>query len=332
MSAPQPVIKYSIMTYNVFLTVPKPIRHTGQMNRATRIKEALRPLVRDVDVIIFTELNIDVWRRRVVMDMKRLGFRYHTSKERRFPSLLSSGIVVCSRHPIVRCRRMYFRRSCAGSDCLASKGVVYTKVRKGGRCIHVFGVHLQAWQFPTVRAAQIQKLEEFVRTQRIKPHHPVFIGGDFNVNLNEEPATHQTWLYTPQLSADSLPNSVDPALNSLVGTDEPSAYDCKRDILDLHRCTCCQPESLDFVAWHAMYSQPQHATTEYIRPVVRPFRLEYSLGSVGLSTDISDHFPCISRFTYDKPATRTTQRRKHDMLSHGIRFAIQAFFEQWERK
>ncbi len=105
--------------------------------------------------------------------------------------LLSSGLIIASRYPIVESGSEPFsRRSCAGFDCLSNKGVLFARVAVPGvpDPVDVFNTHMNAQGASGVPRArhtpshniQAQELATFLEARR-GAENPVIFGGDFNM-------------------------------------------------------------------------------------------------------------------------------------------------------
>ena len=129
-----------------------------------------------------------------------------------------------------------YRNACAGSDCLAAKGVKYARVNKTvgavSKVLNVFATHMQAWYTPedkAVRVKQAAQLRAFIDTQEIPATEPVLIAGDFNTDYVKYPGEVDRLRSALNASIPTLvgdrPFSSDPSANLLVGRDG-AAGDC----------------------------------------------------------------------------------------------------------
>jgi len=105
--------------------------------------------------------------------------------------LTGSGLAIASRFPVQMTRsRPYDRRSCAGIDCLANKGIMLARVTIPGvpTPIDIFNTHMNsrsASRAPVERnraahARQAREASQFIEESR-DPDNPVIFGGDFNM-------------------------------------------------------------------------------------------------------------------------------------------------------
>lgn len=105
--------------------------------------------------------------------------------------LMSSGLAIASRYPIVEKRSAPFsRRSCAGFDCLANKGVLFARIAMPGVPVPVdiFNTHMNAQKASGVAPerhlashnAQAVELTRFLDSTWDR-RNPVIFGGDFNM-------------------------------------------------------------------------------------------------------------------------------------------------------
>ncbi len=110
--------------------------------------------------------------------------------------LLGSGLVIASRYPIVASTsRPYSRRSCAGIDCLSSKGMLLARIAVPGvpYPVDVFNTHMNAQRASRVSRqrhlashnAQTVEMSHFL-LEEWNRDHPVIFGGDFNMRGEPE--------------------------------------------------------------------------------------------------------------------------------------------------
>lgn len=114
--------------------------------------------------------------------------------------LTGSGIAVASRYPVTHVdHRAFGRRSCAGIDCLANKGVMLARIAIPGVPVPVdlYNTHMnsrRAAKVPEERSLvahgrQALEASEFVdRTH--DDRFPVVFGGDFNMRHSEDRWAH----------------------------------------------------------------------------------------------------------------------------------------------
>jgi len=96
------------------------------------------------------------------------------------------GLIILSKYPIIECSAMTYLKN-SGTDKLASKGVLYARIRVGffkEDYIHVFNTHIQSHDYSETRLEQIGELMDFI-SEIIKSDkdytRPILVSGDFNV-------------------------------------------------------------------------------------------------------------------------------------------------------
>lgn len=105
--------------------------------------------------------------------------------------LMSSGLIIASRLPIVETiSDAYSRRSCAGFDCLANKGVVLVRISIPGAPapIDIANTHMNARGASKVaperhlasHRAQTRELAQFLQDHH-NPRNALILAGDFNI-------------------------------------------------------------------------------------------------------------------------------------------------------
>ena len=169
--------QFDVLTLNVLL---RPFLPEGQDRRAPLIAGQLK----GYDVVLLQEAFSD-YHRDIVLRGLRQEYPYQSNVLGRDSGLKQDGgVVVVSRWPIEAERQMLFGGLCRGKDCLADKGVLYTRINKSGSRIHLFATHLQSGTGRDVtREHQILRMRRWIDAMRLPLTEPVLIGGDLNVDL-----------------------------------------------------------------------------------------------------------------------------------------------------
>ena len=206
----------SVLTYNVEgLGWPARSGRAAQLEEIGRRLRAMRETGHAPDVVVFQEVFSGAAKKAVlatnypaIVSGPRRTMRPPPSDDARLPGrsrwklgelglhLTSGGIVVASRYPIVEHQsRPYGRRSCAGIDCLANKGVMLTRIAIPGVPvpIDIYNTHMnsrgasKAAEPRNLAAHERQALEasRFIESTH-RDESPVIFGGDFNMR-NSEP-------------------------------------------------------------------------------------------------------------------------------------------------
>jgi endonuclease/exonuclease/phosphatase family metal-dependent hydrolase len=114
--------------------------------------------------------------------------------------LISSGLIVASRYPVVETAYdAYSRRSCAGFDCLANKGVVLVRIRVPNvpEPIDIANTHMNARGASKVsparnlasHRAQARELSMFLQHHHAAGH-ALILAGDFNMARSVDRFAH----------------------------------------------------------------------------------------------------------------------------------------------
>ena len=200
----------NVLTYNVLLTVPQPLRNFGQDERSKLIPYLLKRAEIDqgveFDVVVFTELIAPAYRKKVIEGMKQFGWPHCGQILSKNPffgqlKLVSGGVVIVSKYPITYTTAHIFERECESFDCQACKGVLYCRILKETNVFNILATHLQAWSTPsaiTIRQHQIEATKLFLQQLHLPRDEPVIFCGDFNVD----------W-YTKQNELFDLLNRID---------------------------------------------------------------------------------------------------------------------------
>lgn len=324
-------LKLNLLTYNVMAPVAPPLRFNGQAERMARIPEAIRSWERSaegrtLDVIAFQESIIKSQHTILRRGMKSLGYAYETDVLQGAVlkgKLVNGGVVIFSRHPIIKQSTHVFPTECgcADSDCLAAKGWVYAKVSVGGRPVHVVACHMQAWntdKTQRIRHLQAKAIGEFCRgLSRDVASEPLVVMGDLNADKYTQ-RKHLS-LLVESMSVRELPMdplsitfSSDPTQNALMGNDEESAYSseewpdgCYTEFLRSGKCVCCPTELLDyvFVSDHGLQPNDRESYTRVV-PIrsSKPFTINLTSTVRRTIRDLSDHFAIFAHIEFDECA------------------------------
>lgn len=326
------------VTWNIMAPVPEPIRYAGQKERMVRIAPALStelaPLA-PLDVVVFQESIIMSQHMLVRRGMQKLGF-VHESKQLsgalRAMKVVQGGVVVFSKYPFEHQDHCVFEGLCDREDCYAAKGCVYVRFMKHDIPVHVFAVHLNAWESPQsrkVRRGQMNEVAQFMRQQGLGKDEPVLVLGDINVDYYSERrqlGALQQLVECELLNRhkDSHPFTSDPLTNMLVGMDDTSAYSseayphgCYQEYHKYLQCICCPQEWLD----HVMVSR-RHAkcslSESWVRAValkVAPFEMHIGASMTRTVRDLSDHYPVV--FCASFPELKCTEELWHPTADMG---------------
>ncbi len=170
------VFTVDVLTANVYMP---PIVAPDSAGRAGRLPGVLR----GHDILLLEEAYNDSARRTLLAGLAR-DYPYQTRVLGRDSGFRQDGgVVIVSRWPIEHEFQLPFAELCAGSDCLADKGVLYARIDKAGRRIHVFATHLQSGGANgALRERQLRRLRALIDAMQLPKGEPVLIGGDLNVD------------------------------------------------------------------------------------------------------------------------------------------------------
>ena len=268
-AAPAPRTTLDVLTFNAFL---RPVLPDGQNERVPLMADALV----GYDVLLLQELFSN-WHRRQLLEALRTEYPYQSRLLGRDSGLgQDGGVVVVSKWPIERQFQRLFGEDCAAEDCLAEKGVLYARINKEGRRIHIFATHLQAGaDQEALRERQLSTIKRLIDQMRLPTDEPVLIGGDLNVDRFAGARTGAFGEMIRILEAEhplppagSWPHrpTMDPARNPL--TDGPL------------------PLYLDYVLYSEAHLRPVSAFND-VRPVAAAGR------------PLSDHFAVHGHFVFE---------------------------------
>ncbi|MGQ0836375.1 MAG: tachylectin-related carbohydrate-binding protein [Gammaproteobacteria bacterium] len=273
---------WRVLAYNIYMR-PRSLFLNGQAIRAGLLPSQLT----GYDAFVFSEAFDDEVRSQLLRGLH--GEYPHATRilgtDRGVEQ--DGGVIIVSRWPIVLEDQRVFPM-CAGSDCMSAKGVLYAKIERNGRPLHIFGSHTQAWpndEGRTVRARQFQYIKGFIDSKAIPAEEPVLIAGDLNVDKHRFPDEFRDmlrFLNAQHPHAIGPGFSFDPASNKLASQGEPSEY-------------------LDYVLWSGAHMRPLDAINE-VR-ILRSFTEWKELPHEKGLWDLSDHYPVYGRFLFKDPST-----------------------------
>ncbi|QJU60590.1 metal-dependent hydrolase [Sphingomonas sp. AP4-R1] len=203
------VIHLSVLTHNIEgLGWPARTNRALQLQQIGERLDALRRSGHGPDVILFQEMFSGAAKRAVAAS----GYPAIAPGPRRTakpapstlpplpgrrslaewgPHVVGSGLAIASRFPIVaEDRNAYGRRSCAGRDCLANKGIMLARLAIPGlpMPIDIYNTHMNsrtASRAPVERHIAAHERQSLEASEFIERTHddaaPAIFGGDFNM-------------------------------------------------------------------------------------------------------------------------------------------------------
>lgn len=212
--------RLSVLTYNV-----EGLRWPARSGRSAALREigerlaAMRAAGTGPDIVLFQEAFTDAARRAITAagypamipgpgrttgtrpaTRKSLPGRPQLARGEIGLKLMGSGLVIASRFPILAdANQAYGRRSCAGFDCLANKGIMGTAIAVPGvpAPVYLYNTHMNARTASRVSPArhlaahdrQAKEASAFL-ADTLDPAAPVVFGGDFNMKRSAERWDH----------------------------------------------------------------------------------------------------------------------------------------------
>lgn len=269
---------FTLVAYNVFLRPRYLLFMDGQWIRSHRLARYLDEP--SYDAIAISEVFDEPCRAVFTKRLKR-AFPYQTpvvGQSQATRLIHTGGVMVASRWPIEHHQEMLFGAALAGGDRLARKGVIYARIRKQDRPVHVFATHTNASSgHHKARAKQLTIVRQLIRSCQIPETEPVLIAGDLNVNrADQEYQSMLDLLEAKQPDVQGHPYTYDPKTNGLAAGWEQMF--------------------LDYVLYSRRHLQPQVSENEVIKLQCTRWRQRWWLRE---HRELSDHYPVIGRFTFD---------------------------------
>ena len=316
----------TVCTYNLMLTVPQPIRYNGQMERAKRIPTVLKDIDEKtpLDVVVFQELIAPACRKVVLKGMKKAGWKHASKLLSTNPfsaslKIVSGGVMVCSKYPILFEKNLVFRGECEGFDCNACKGAVFCRIAKGQNVFNLIATHLQAWDTPKakrIRQIQARDCARLLASMNLASDEVVLFAGDFNIDFYTRQKELRRMceildMSIAKIEKESPRFTSDPSTNQLMGNDEDIMYatdkypnGCYEEYMRDGFCPCCPQEWLDYIGHSLSHRVPTSHTMRAIRAKSREsFSMKFNMTTERDSRDVSDHYPVVatSVFSVETP-------------------------------
>lgn len=287
----------NILTWNIFI-VPNVLKK-GQYERVPLILRWLKDNTAHVDVLICQE--VFEFQTKILNGLKDIGFTFITNNVTSTSKPLNSGVFIASKYPIVN-QNFHVFENCFGSDCLASKAVVFAKIQFQDTFVNLVATHLQAFDSNDAmkaRQKQLSEIENFIKHQNISKNELVVIAGDFNTDQIDTDLLNATPV---PLSPHSQQYTFDPSSNQLVGLDTIGDYrsnqfptGCQAAYLQHLYCACCSPSLYDHILIHNDYKKPPSQSS-----ILRPKSSQPYVAQITSKTrrmfngDLSDHYPVFA--------------------------------------
>lgn len=169
-----------ILSYNIYMRSPRLFFWNQQKERTLLLPQFLR----GYDVLVLQEVfgaNI----RGQLIDSLKKDYPYQSKllgEDGAFHE--DGGVLVLSKWPVEEEKQILYGENCAGADCLAQKGAIYSKIKKGDRFYHVISTHLQASsEHAEIRSQQFSLMNKLKDEANIPIIEPLIIAGDLNVDM-----------------------------------------------------------------------------------------------------------------------------------------------------
>ncbi|NDG85051.1 MAG: hypothetical protein EBX52_08450 [Proteobacteria bacterium] len=150
--------------------VPLMVEDTFRYGEAMRQIEARAP-----DVVMLEE----VFSKKGKHAFHSEAYPYDADGPRAFPKLVSSGVRILSRYPIVHTAQTVFRK-CNGTDCLSRKGALLAVIElPGGWHVNLVATHLDSSERVNIHLSQLAQIRTLIEREG-DADAPLVLGGDLN--------------------------------------------------------------------------------------------------------------------------------------------------------
>ena len=259
---------FNILTYNVWQTP-----YVSSANE-TRLFE-LPKVLKNYDVILFQELFYSS--RGNMLAIMASEYPYQSAFVTNNDSnMFDGGIKTISRYPILEEKQWVFNQ-CTGADCVADKGIMYTKIDKHGHKIHIFNTHLSSTnsiKAKQLRLQQFSKLREVVITLQIPEDETIIFAGDLNVDKLNQPDEYQNMLRILDVEEPTYASSL-------------ASFNPKLNLFNSYS----EIEHLDYILISNNHKKP-------LSNINRTKVLRSHIDALWGYWDLSDHFPIYATLNY----------------------------------
>ena len=263
----------NVMSYNVWLTTIFGSKEVN--NRAAEQPSVLS----GYDVVVGTEYFDDVPAAQL-KEAIRAEYPYQTGSAFKLGKIMPAGTFIFSRWPI-DVEKHFFFDDCNGIQCVASRAVIYTKIRKRGNPYHVFATHTQSSDDQPNRDARLKQINQmagFIQGLNLPVNEPVIYAGDFNVNKVGLPQDRDT-------------------METVLSAVEPTnlGHNLTFDSNTNHWAEAPYLEYLDYTLYSHVNLVPVNATQEAFAP-------RSISDAMWKKWDLSDHYAVRGAFAYNTSA------------------------------
>ena len=127
-------MQVNIIVYNMMIPVLPPVscirvNSKGRNESVLLLNNVRHQSGEDIDVVVVNEIIPGPIESIGRDKLKNIGFTYYTTQ---MQDILTEngGILIYSKHEIIQTQHTLYGSDCTGSDCLAAKGIVYTRIKK----------------------------------------------------------------------------------------------------------------------------------------------------------------------------------------------------------
>lgn len=270
-----PVGQINIVSYNLYLIALASDSPFSIDDRADDLADWFAASSINADVVVIQENWL--FQDEIETGMIQAGYCHHVYDDR---GSFGSGMAVYSRHPIEENDFRSFDSICTDEECLVDKGVAYTKIRKDGSPIHVFGTHFQASpDNHGTRLGQSALMRNFASEKVSDTSEAVFFVGDFNEDRIADEDEYNAILDSldaKEIVISGDPYSYDPDTNNLINPGSLGASGRR--------------EALDFILYDERqcraYPNAETSSCRYLKPTDVD------------GNDLSDHYPLFCEMKF----------------------------------
>lgn len=169
-----------VLSYNLYMRAPRLFFWNQQKERTLYLPQVLK----GYDVLVLQEV-FGAGIREQLIDSLSAAYPFQSNLLGKDGILnQDGGVLVLSKWPIITENHVLYGDTCAGADCLAQKGAIYNKIKKGDQIYHLLSTHMQASaEHREIRSGQFNLMYKLKEQMNIPTNEPVLIAGDLNVNM-----------------------------------------------------------------------------------------------------------------------------------------------------
>jgi endonuclease/exonuclease/phosphatase family metal-dependent hydrolase len=219
----------SLISYNtwllprIFMTAHKPHK---------RVKAIANYFQKNPsDIIALQEVFLRKDFNKINNILKKQGYK-GTDKPRAGRKVLTHGLAIFSKHPIIKQTFVRYR-NCAADDCFSNKGIIAIKIQVADNFLYIVNTHMQASESKRrikARLRQTLELKEFLSSNFFQNDGSIIIMGDFNINKYSD--EYDTFVKNLHLNIEPLKGELKYSSDGILNDQKRRKKHIDRELID----------------------------------------------------------------------------------------------------